>query len=252
MKIALEFSGSLRTFSFCFSSFYDKIIRRYDCDIFMYSPNEIEAEQKIKDLRKLKNIKIIKLFNEIDLDEKDYQNHLSPEVKGCQRVLRLLTYLKEVNNLKVQYEKENNFVYDWVFRCRCDTKILNNLGDLNQLNSNFIYIPNHDHWNGVNDRFAFGSSFLMNIYNNRIDLLDEFICKGGILHSETFLRSVLIKKNICIFPTSVQVQIIRKNGAKILHLNNGLFPKIESNNGKWKFFRKLDNHKKLIRSEWDE
>ena len=51
----------------------------------------------------------------------------------------------------------------------------------------FLHVPTHSNFWGINDRFAWGSPAIMRRYFNRLDRLDEYIDAGGIFHAESFL-----------------------------------------------------------------
>jgi hypothetical protein len=199
----------------------------------MYVPDEENLDDKLSIMDMCDNKKFIKKIDEITIPEKNYKKQLG----NCsvQQVLRLMTYLSEVESMKREYEKKHKFTYDWVIRCRCDTRLIKGpLEDLNNMDSNKIYIPNHDHWRGINDRFAFGSSELMNLYHNRINYFDDYFSHGGVLHDESYLRAFLEKFNIPVSKTNIHVQILRESG-KIkynTYHSNGVSPKLNYN-GKW-------------------
>lgn len=70
------------------------------------------------------------------------------------------------NELKKEYETENNFEYDWVIRTRADFGLSEPL-NLSEFDNSFIYAPNDNSHNyGFNDQFAVGSSKNMNTYSD--------------------------------------------------------------------------------------
>ena len=70
------------------------------------------------------------------------------------------------NQLKKDYELENNFKYDWVVRTRYDFGLSEFL-NIDNFDNNFIYAPSDNSHNyGFNDQFAIGSSFDMDVYSN--------------------------------------------------------------------------------------
>ena len=196
----------------------------------MYSPED-SMSKELAVVGHPECVKSFRAFKEVLLDEKAYNNRLWSATS--QQVLRLMTYLKEVEAMKAQYEEEQGFKYDWVFRCRCDTFLGGQLEDLSKLDNGFIYVPTTDHWGGVNDRFAFGSSDLMKFYHNRIDLFEDYFNHGGVIHDESYLRSFLELKNLQIKPTTAHVQIVRGEST-VIKLKNFGFPVLNYSNGlKW-------------------
>jgi len=72
----------------------------------------------------------------------------------------------KANELKKQYEVENNMLFDCVIRMRFDSDFGDEILDVSQM-TDALYIPDGEDWcGGINDQFALGSSFLMDIYSN--------------------------------------------------------------------------------------
>lgn len=71
------------------------------------------------------------------------------------------------NEMKKEYEKENNMVFDWVIRMRTDSDFRYEKLDLNTLDHE-LNIPSGEDWgnHSINDQFAIGSSSAMNLYSN--------------------------------------------------------------------------------------
>lgn len=96
------------------------------------------------------------------------------------------------NNLKVEYEKQNNMVFDCVIRMRFDSNIKGNFNLLNYDLTN-LNIPHGKDFGGVNDQFAFGNSSVIDKYSDLIHNLT-----GDVYHPETMLKSYLDTLNIKI------------------------------------------------------
>lgn len=83
------------------------------------------------------------------------------------------------NNLKTQYEYNNNFIYDCVIRSIFDLNIIKDIKfenyDMNKLNIEANSNPEKE----CTDYFAFGSSKIMNIYS------DIYNHTAGIFNTET-------------------------------------------------------------------
>lgn len=89
------------------------------------------------------------------------------------------------NQLKSNYEKKNNMIFDKVVRMRFDTEFYEDLNILNL--SDNLNIPSGRDWSeiGVNDQFAVASSKEMDIY---CDLINHFHDLQHLpYHSETLL-----------------------------------------------------------------
>jgi hypothetical protein len=83
----------------------------------------------------------------------------------------------KANQLRVQYEQENNFKYDAVIRTRSDIGLPNEVNvNAYDLSSNVVIMPN-ERWYGTppsNDQFGFGNSHVMSIYSDTINHLEEY------------------------------------------------------------------------------
>jgi hypothetical protein len=147
----------------------DKVGQKFDSapwidDAGSYQP---DVKENLLDIYKPKKHSFEKPIQFID--ESNYESDFvwSPEHTN---IGFSFTYsLLQANELKKKYEQENNFKYDWVFRARFDWA-LNHPINFDELDSNFIYIPdfeksfetpNNPH---CSDQFAFSSSKNMDVY----------------------------------------------------------------------------------------
>jgi hypothetical protein len=96
------------------------------------------------------------------------------------------------NELKSQYEKENNFIFDKVIRMRFDSGFGNKNLILDE-NPN-MQIPIGNDWGGINDQFAIGSSKDIDYYSNFFNELKCMCFKDEIYHPEIMLKKYLDKK----------------------------------------------------------
>ena len=98
------------------------------------------------------------------------------------------------NELKKQYEIENDFKYDLVIRCRFDLNIIN--FNLDNIDPNYVYVCGELHRTNKsglpNDLFAISSSKNMDIYSSIFVRLDEFRYQiVGDFVGENLVRRVL-------------------------------------------------------------
>jgi hypothetical protein len=200
----------------CVGSLKDKIAKNLDCDVFAHVADDGDAH-KIG----LLDLTDWRIEPDPVLDERDYARRLGPgQPQGVQGILRQLYSVQQCNALKSRHERDNGFRYDWVLRVRADSLFLTAIENLETLDPNHIYIPTHDNWavdgtHGLNDRFAFGSSALMDVYSNRLDALHEYFGCGGLLHPETFLGAYLARRGVPLGRTQVMLATVRKNGRRL-------------------------------------
>ena len=133
---------------------------------------------------------------------------------GTQRYLQQINGWKESNRMRKEYEKSKGFEYDWVIRSRIDVEYVPSLpsGDYTQ---DFLYLPNFHHFGGVNDRFAMGSSKLMDKYLNIIDIYNENPKK--CLHAECFLKYCLDYQKVPFKLIDIRFMRVRDDGQKMKH-----------------------------------
>jgi hypothetical protein len=93
------------------------------------------------------------------------------------------------NDLKRNFEKENNFIYDCVFRMRTDTHFINDIGYKEQYDISSVNIMDdcvHAEY-AINDHFAFGNSVIMDVYSDAYYFLETLVEKGSIMNPECLL-----------------------------------------------------------------
>jgi len=197
MKIALCFSGLVRTFAKCFPS-YDRILTKYDCDLYAVStPNDV-----------LQNYPFKKILLKEDewIDEKQYNEYKNQETI-IQNTLRQFQFIELCNNLAV----ESGVKYEYIIRTRLDNLLINDIPDLNHCNPNSLHIPEgHDHpmahpGVGINDRFGFGGSHVMQVYSNKLGRIDEYMASGKRFHPETILMWAIKDLNIVRFQECTKI-----------------------------------------------
>lgn len=195
MKVAICFSGVLRTFEECWPS-YQRILSKYDCDLFVATtPGTV-----------LHNYPFKKVLYQVDewIDEGDLNQNKNSETI-VQNTLRQFYFIKLANDLQKSYAKEKGIKYEWIIRTRLDNIIVNDLPNLHELDPSKIYIPEgHDHpmaWigEGINDRFAFGGEYPMTIYCDKACFIDHYMRESKKrFHPETILKWFLDHRGINI------------------------------------------------------
>jgi hypothetical protein len=228
LKIAFCYSGFVRNFKNNFEAnkniinFLKPDIFLYTYNTFGYKNNSLIPEPKTNktvDLSyfdEIKNIKKIKINN---FDENYIKNLEDPSTTYYmhnnhaypKNILSQLNGIYECNKLKKEYEIENNFKYDIVFRVRFDSIFLkiNNLKLYEQISSikrNEIFvssgygwgsycdfcekkIQHKNHLNDISDIFAFGNSTDMDYYSS-LFLVANKIAKDVEHHNALCLNSM--------------------------------------------------------------
>lgn len=196
MKVAICFSGLTRTFEHCWPS-YSKITNRYDCDLFAAAPPGEEIHNRVKYPFK----KVLYQQDEW-IDENGYDKRKTYPETVVQNSLRQFYYIELANRLRKKYEKDKGIKYDWVIRTRLDNIMTADILHLFEHNPLNLYIPEgHDHpeahpGQGINDRFAVGGGEVMDVYCEKLKLLNEYMSGSRTFHPETFLKWVLDKNKV--------------------------------------------------------
>ena len=129
----------------------------------------------------------------------------------------LITQLYSIHRVTNLW-KHSGKKYDAIFYLRPDVWFFNdlNISDVfnilrSDANTNDIYVPEFHSWGGINDRFAFGSPNIMEIYGSRYLQVINYALKHT-LHSESFLHSILLSNNATIKFTNILFERVRSNG----------------------------------------
>lgn len=196
MKIALCISGQPRFYNKGYEYLKKNLLDHYEVDIFFHTWKN-ETTDFIDLLELYKPVKYTisdPLFN--DIDEK-YTRIPSEKFPAYFSVSGLYS-VYHANLLKIEFENDKNFKYDWVVRIRFDYA-LNVEIDFSILDKNKIYIPNCrmvPERNFGNDQFAVGSSEVMDKYSSTYKHLDKFYNNGTVMIGEDMLRENLTLHNL--------------------------------------------------------
>jgi hypothetical protein len=112
------------------------------------------------------------------------------------------------NELKTQYERENDITFDFVIRMRFDSDFEGKKLQLDSL-PRVLNIPQGEDWcDGINDQFALGPSEVMNVYSDFYNHIDQIT--NVQYHPESMLREYLEMKNVEINRIDFPVRINNK------------------------------------------
>ncbi len=200
-KIALNYTGYLRTWSQCKANHYENIITP-ECDLYFYTyTHEDPLYQKFDN--KFSFTRIPQAFYPDPFEPRKYDSRKAPE--------------NTVNNSLNQWI--NNFVgfclipdsYDIYVRIRPDTKFNGKLNfeDYNYSENN-IYIPQGSDFGGINDQFAFGNHKVMKAYYSVLMNFGDLWHEGTLFHSESMQLANLNSQGINIVRLgNPQIDLVR-------------------------------------------
>lgn len=199
MKIGVCISGATKLIENSLETI-NKLKEKYDVKLFIHTW-DFQDEKLLKENSfsgghnkyDVNNIKLKFSPDRIKIEKfedkyKYFQNLLSttPFVAYHRRdvgIYSMYYSLYMSNLLKIEYEKENNKL-DCVIRIRFDTKIHDNFY-LESYNLDKLNIPIGEDWGGINDRFAFARSEIMDLYSMIYPNLESG--KFNIFHPETIM-----------------------------------------------------------------
>jgi hypothetical protein len=187
MKIALCFSGQVRSFRQGYEYYKRNLLNAYDVDVYIHSWNS-PFNQEIIDLYKPK---AYKFDDPLNVDCSRYTRTPIP-LKHPQIATYSMYYsLNESGKLV-------NGTYDWVIKSRTDYA-LNVKIDFATFNNSKLYVPdcyiapNKDR---ANDQFAFSSQDNMKKYMSTFDSIDEYYDNGAIFNGEDLMQANIIKQKL--------------------------------------------------------
>lgn len=197
MKIALIYSGHLRTWEKCRGNQKDFIITP-ECDLYWHT-YEKPFEEDIKFF-----LQIPGEFHKYEIGSHPYDQNRRPETS-------VANTLNQWHNNFVGFSMVPK-IYDVYVRIRPDItfekKIEFSEYDYNQNN---IYIPHgHKYWGGVNDQIAFGNYEVMKKYYSVYLNHGEIFKHGKRFHTEEYVRENLERQGVNIIDVKVDNYIIRE------------------------------------------
>lgn len=199
-KMALCISGQPRSYKIGFEYIKKNLLDHYDVDVFYHSwlKQDIDSNNIFAEIKQLYNPKSYSVEKTLANVFDDKYLRIPNEKFPAYFTVSAFYSIYKANNLKMLFEKKNNFFYDWVIRIRFDYA-LNAIPDFSLLEKNKVYIPNCrmvPERNFGNDQFAMGSSKVIDMYSETYLNLDEFYNKGTVMIGEDMLRENLTKHNL--------------------------------------------------------
>jgi len=118
------------------------------------------------------------------------------------------------------YSKAHKVSYDAVVALRPDAAVIRDIGlaellSTQKFSSGHIYIPNFAHFQGINDRAAYGSPDVMSVYFNRDEAFKISLATSTlkwVVNTETFLKHYLQDRRVPVKMTDMRVMRVRVDG----------------------------------------
>lgn len=212
MKIALCLSGHLRTFEQTQNSLSQFILKKYNPDIFIHTWDKLgfacnyksdrflhDTSNKLSQIERLYRPKKIivessKFIEQLKLEADEYAPHLKHAPKHVGHMASMFYKIYACNELRKNFELENNCKYDCIIRSRPDLMFSKQLY-LPNLEDNAVWIPQFisgDGW--YTDQFAVANSDSMDLYSSLYFDMQEYFLAKGEFYPEKFMFWALNKK----------------------------------------------------------
>lgn len=260
-KIAICFSGAIRAFNTCFPSVYLHFLQNFKADIFvhMWHIKEVdkkldvsfkmrssgEEENLIEDfIGKLKPKKyVIDEYNS-DWEKKivsgiGMENINFPEGKKNYAYNAMGMYYKifMANELRKEYEKENNVKYDFVFRARLDYIFEDFLlmQDISPIMDNMVYLVKDRYATNskkkTNDKFFGGTPAVIDIMCNIYNDIPKYYQAGYDIEGQTLLENQIILNHFDVKMIGHQFTYYKCQGRHEMVVRNKyiVYPALDTN-----------------------
>lgn len=231
MKISICIPGFLRTWEYGKPSFLKNLVQEHDCDLFVhtYKQNYFEysagkqdvvytEEQILENFKDLNLKKIIiedrtELFSVLEKESEKYKDITNysvdiPESSGSKKDIKLgiriydqLRKMHLCNNLRKEYEIENNFKYDLYVKTRFDVMYIDKVNWNNFVEDDLVYIGNSGTAGFPDDLVGIGKEGPMNAYMDRFASLDK-MCFTTVSKSDISTKNWYQHHGGNIFPVS--------------------------------------------------
>jgi hypothetical protein len=204
MKIAICLSGFLRTWEYSKPSFLKNLIQDHDCDLFIhtYKQNYFEyssqrediiySEEEIMSMFEGFNVRSIVIEDRdlikttIEEDSRKYENinNYKIQIKESSsnknnyvnlgiRIYDQLRKLHLCNELRKDYQKNNDVKYDFIVKTRFDMLYIDKINWDSFTNDKIIYNGNGGCGGSPDDLVGIGKEDAMNAYMDRFVNLDK-------------------------------------------------------------------------------
>ena len=230
MNIALCFSGQVRDFENTIRSFRKHILRplrHHNVYLFCHAPATGRSPEEFglhfSDVYWEENEP--STFNFL----RDYLSSHDVEARPWNQIDPLTGYVRQLRSIYLAHKLQHDFGvkhsirFDMVFRLRFDNLYVQSVESLAELNRYAIFVPGHDSWGGINDRFAFGPPALMDFYCNRFLFLESYLKEEVFIHPETLLALHLSTHGVPVMNSRVVHHLYRHDTLKraVFKVENG-------------------------------
>ncbi|XP_050366655.1 uncharacterized protein LOC126785107 [Argentina anserina] len=198
-RIAVCLVGGARRFELTGPSIVEKILLEYpNSDLFLNSPMDSNAF-KFSLLNSAPRLAAVRIFRPKPMPESELQlrvltAHNSPN--GIQGLLQYFNLVEGCLTLIQQYQKQNNFTYDWIVRTRVDGYWNAPLDPKFFVPGKYL-VPPGTNYGGLNDRLGIGDLNTSTVALSRLSLLPQLDAAGfHQLNSEASFKAQLTTRKV--------------------------------------------------------
>lgn len=166
MKVAIIIPGQPRNIQVAYESLKEHYLNKHDCDIFIHTWFDTKFPLSVyNEMLTLFKPKKILIEEQVIFDKEGRKQE--PWNTPLQNLLSMYYSMYTGNQLKMMYEEEKGFKYDFVIKMRSDLQIHRPipLEDI-QTDKLALYRWTQLNYTGSSDVFAIGSSQIMDIYSD--------------------------------------------------------------------------------------
>lgn len=220
MRIAVCFSGQTRALEYTYLNLKEYLIDSLGCDVFIYAAKDKFSVGLEDCLEELNPVKMV-LEEDRPINEEGLTCH--PLQRSLQQYIQMLNSWKQADLLRLRFQKEHGFEYDFVIRTRLDVRFFEKIS-LDLVKgcdvAKYVYVPDFHSYScvqgyGCNDRFAIGSSENISTYSKMFDFINLYSAQGHIIHAESTLYYHLKNQGVEYRLIPVRFTRVRPSGIEL-------------------------------------
>ncbi|XP_062097388.1 uncharacterized protein LOC133803509 [Humulus lupulus] len=198
-RVAVCLVGGARRFELTGPSIMEMILKEYpNSDLFLHSPLDQKAF-KFSLLKTAPKLASVRIFEPKPIPETETQARVLTAQNSPNGIQGLLQYFHLVEGcltLIQNYQKRQNFTYDWIIRTRVDGYWNAPLHPRNFVTGRYL-VPPGSSYGGLNDRFGLGDFNTSTVALSRLSLIPKLDSAGHHqLNSETSFKAQLTTQGV--------------------------------------------------------